>query len=407
MKLDIHNGKAGNNNCLHRKQALCIASVASLLDNFNRNNIQILLEMGYEVTAAANFHSKEDINSQEKIDAFAKEMRAKGVHTVQIDFSRNIWKAGCQLKSALQVQKLLKQNFDLIHCHSPICAALVRAEAAKYRKTYGTRVFYTAHGFHFFSGAPKRNWLLYYPAEWLFSWVTDDLITITKEDYQRAKKHFHAKRIHALPGAGVNIEKFAPHNICRGKVRTSLCLKDSDIMLFSAGELNENKNHKAVIEALFEIKKADPLKYASLHYMIAGKGSLGNELEKLAQRLGVSAHLHLLGYRTDIPGLLAAADIFILPSKREGLNMSLMEAMASGLPCIAGRIRGNRDLLEGLENSCLVNPADHKEIAAAVISLSEKGTVMISERKPYSRLKKFSLEAVSAKMKKIYAKGGF
>ncbi len=93
MKLDIHNGKAGNNNCLHQKQALCIASVASLLDNFNRNNIQILLEMGYEVTAAANFHSKEDINSQEKIDAFAKEMRAKGVHTVQIDFSRNIWKA--------------------------------------------------------------------------------------------------------------------------------------------------------------------------------------------------------------------------------------------------------------------------------------------------------------------------
>lgn len=386
-----------------RKQALCIASVASSLDNFNRDNIKILRELGYEVTIAANFHSKEEINSQDKIDAFAKEMRESDVHVVHVDFCRSIRKVRQQIKSVLQVRKLLKREFDLIHCHAPICAGIVRIEAERYRKRHGTKVYYTAHGFHFSKGAPVQNWLFYYPAEWILSWLTDDLITITKEDYHRAKKHFHAKRIHYVPGAGVNIEKFADADRGRNDARASLGLQNSDIMLFSAGELNDNKNHKAVISALWEMQKTAPKSYHQMHYFIAGKGKLREKLEKYAQKLGVSGHLHLLGYRKDIPRLLAASDIFILPSKREGLNMSLMEAMSAGLPCIAGDIRGNRDLLGGLENCCLIHQTDSREIAAAVLYLSEKRNEDVSERTPCRRIERFSLKTVCTRMKKIYA----
>ena len=77
---------------MRKRQALCIASVASNLDNFNQNNVEILLKLGYEVTLAANFHTKEETNSQEKINGFAKDMRAKGVHIVHVDFSRRIRK---------------------------------------------------------------------------------------------------------------------------------------------------------------------------------------------------------------------------------------------------------------------------------------------------------------------------
>ena len=140
-----------------KKQALCIATVASMLDNFNRSNVDILLNMGYEVTLAANFHSREDINSQEKIYAFVKEMRAEGIHIVHIEFSRSIINACMHAKAVLQVKKLLKRQFDLIHCHSPICAVIVRLLACTYRKKYGTKVFYTAHGFHFYKGAPLKN----------------------------------------------------------------------------------------------------------------------------------------------------------------------------------------------------------------------------------------------------------
>lgn len=385
-----------------KKQALCIATVASNLDNFNRDNVDILLNMGYEVTLASNFHSKEDINSQKKTDAFAKEMRAKGVHIVQIDFSRSAGNIGMQLKSAWQVKKLLKRKFDIVHCHSPICAAIVRMEAGKYRKKYGMKVFYTAHGFHFYKGAPKRNWLLYFPAEWFLSWATDDLITITKEDYKRAKKYFHAKRIHYIPGVGVNIEKFARSDTDRDKVRARLGLCSSDIMLLSVGELNHNKNHKAVIEALEEIRKTDPDKFECLHYFIAGKGRLREKLERQARKLGVNSHLHLLGFCSDMSKLLMAADLFLLPSKREGICKSLMEAMAAGLPCIASDIRGNRDLMSEWKYGCLTDPEDRQKLADVILDQSGKIGGSASRIGCCSRIEKFSLKSVCCRMKRIY-----
>ena len=141
------------------KKALLIASMASMLDNFNRDNINILLSLGYELTLASNFHTNQDSNSQGKTERFLRDMKEKGAKCVQIDFSRGIIDIKGQWKSYQQVKKLLKQKFDLIHCHSPICAAITRLCARKYRKT-GTRVVYTAHGFHFFKNAPMKNWLI-------------------------------------------------------------------------------------------------------------------------------------------------------------------------------------------------------------------------------------------------------
>ncbi len=195
-----------------KKKALCIASVASNLDNFNRSNVEILKNLGYEVTIAANFHTAEDINSREKLDAFAKDMEAQGAKVVQIDFSRNPAKLGMQIKSIRQVKELLKERFDLIHCHTPICAAIVRACAKKYRKQYGTKVLYTAHGFHFYKGAPLKNWLLYYPIEKWLSKYTDVLMVMNREDLDRAKRKFKAGKVVYVPGIGIDIERFASKN---------------------------------------------------------------------------------------------------------------------------------------------------------------------------------------------------
>ena len=165
---------------MKKKKALCLASMASNLDNFNRNNVKVLQSLGYEVTLASNFHSDEDSNSSEKIAAFVKEMRKANVRIVQINFSRKISNITGQLHSYYQVKKLLSQGFDLIHCHSPICAAITRICARKYQKAGKTRVVYTAHGFHFYDGAPKKNWIVYYPIEKFLSRYTDVLITINK-----------------------------------------------------------------------------------------------------------------------------------------------------------------------------------------------------------------------------------
>src|SRR5699024_7176133 len=113
-----------------------------------------------------------------------------------------------------------------------------------------------------------------------------------------------------------------------------------DILLFSIGELNNNKNHEIILKAIAKAENKN------IHYAIAGQGLLKLGLHELAIALNISSQIHFLGYRKDIPELLSAADIFVFPSLREGLSVSLMEAMASGLPVIASDIRGNIDLID-------------------------------------------------------------
>lgn len=369
------------------KKALIIGSMASMLDNFNRNNISILDSLGYEITLAANFKD-EDSNSLKKNQLFRKEMELKGYKVVHIDFSRSISNLPKQIKSVKQVRSLLKNKYDLVHCNSPICSVITRLAYEKYRRRVDGKILYTAHGFHFYDGAPKKNWCIYYPVEKLCSWFTDVLITINKEDYNRAKKYFHAKKTVYVPGIGIDVKKFADVCIDRSAKRSELGIKDNDIMLLSVGELNENKNHSAVIKALGQIQDR------RIHYFIAGKGDLDNYLKNLASTHNVN--LHLLGFRTDVAELYKCADIYVLPSKREGLNVSLMEAMASGLPCIASRIRGNTDLL----SFSLFSPTDKIEIKNALIESISK-IEKLAKNNP-NRIKQFSTEIVNERMNWIY-----
>lgn len=381
-----------------KKQALCIASVASNLDNFNRNNIDILQELGYEITLAANFHSKEDNNSQEEIVSFAKKMRAKGVHIVHIDFSRSPKKVGMQIKSIWQVRKLLKRRFDLIHCHTPICAAIVRAEAQKYRKKYGTKVFYTAHGFHFFTGAPLKNWMIFYPIEKMMSKYTDVLITINQEDYKRACKKFMAKKIVHIPGVGVNIEKLQKALEKRAEKRKELGVADEDIVFLSVGELNANKNHELAIKALAQMK-IEGYNMSHIKYFICGIGKLENYLQDVIIKLGLDNTIKLLGYRKDVAEIYGASNIFLFTSKREGLSLALMEAMASGLPCVVSNIRGNRDLIDEA-GGILVQSNSVKLWSEAIVKILKNSENMGKHN--VDKIKNFSIEKVNNNLEGIY-----
>ncbi len=392
---------------VRKKQALCIATVASMLDNFNRSNADILLNMGYEVTLAANFQSREDINSQEKTDAFAKEMRAKGIHIVQVDFSRSIKNASMHVKAMLQVRKLLKRQFDLIHCHSPICAAMVRLQACTYRKKYGTKVYYTAHGFHFFKGAPLRNWLVFYPAEKFLSRLTDVLITVNREDYRQAKERFHAGKTAYIPGVGIDLEKFCKINPqkdafrlsrIRQQLREDYGVQETDIILLSVGELNKNKNHALAIRALAQLK--DEPYFPRLKYLICGKGSRRDYLINLAGKLNLGQQVCLTGYRKDTADMYKLADVFLFLSKREGLPVSLMEAMASGVPVIVTNVRGNTDLVRNGREG-YVTGFEESEVAGrikkAVEYKNEKMGIFAAER-----IRKFDQQKVNRKMRVLY-----
>lgn len=382
------------------REALLIATVASMHDNFNRSNVQILQGLGYRVTLAANFKSKEDTSPPDKIRGFVKEMHAMGVGTVQVDFARKPARLRDVLRPVCQVARLLERGFALVHCHAPACAAITRAVFQKYRRKHGAKLVYTAHGFHFYKGAPLKNWLLYYPVEKCLSRWTDVLVTVNREDYARALKKMKAKKTVYVPGVGVDTEKFSSGRA--GRVREELGLREGDTVLLSAGELNKNKNHIKAIEAVAQVKQRDAGFFEGLHYFIAGRGPGKAALCQAAKKYGVAGHVHLLGYREDIASLMMAADIYVLPSLREGLNVSLMEAMASGLPCICGDIRGNRDLIQDGEGGYLFQPDDAVQLAERICRLKEEKRRMHMGLHNLKKIRRFGKDAVNMKMKACY-----
>ena len=377
-------------------KALMIAHVASMIDHFNMPNIKLLIKLGYSVHVVCNFISGSSCDDNEIVELKAK-LEALGVTYSHIDFERSPFSFK-NFTAYKQLKKVFKENqYDLVHCHTPMGGVLGRLVAKKYRKS-GTKVIYTAHGFHFYKGAPLKNWLLYYPVEWLCAFWTDELITINKEDYARAQKHMHAKHVTYIPGVGVNLCKFSPitNDKDGNDVKRSLGMNKNDKLILSVGELNVNKNHEVVIRALAEIKDT------TIHYAIAGTGGLYDYLVNLANKLGILERVHLLGYRSDIVDLYKAADLYIHPSLREGLSVALMEAIASKTIVICSNIRGNTDIVG--ENA-LFEPKNVNQIAEKIEQYIISDNTAEVERN-YANLKKFDLEKVAEEMKILYSDRG-
>lgn len=392
------------------KKVLIVASVASMIDQFIIPSIKLLQSMGYEVDVATNFE-KGSTCTHEKIDELKKKLFEMSIDAFQIDFDRKIANIKGILKAIKQLNEVVKGNkstifgekthkqseYAFIHCHSPIGGVVGRIVAEK----NSIKSVYTAHGFHFYKGAPLKNWLLFYPVEWLFSWITDVLITINKEDYERSKNNLHAKELYYVPGIGIDIKKFNSSNINSDYKKNDLSLTDKNYIIFSVGELNDNKNHSIVIRALGELASENPEIYRNVHYVIAGKGDLVEDLQKLAAANGIKNQLHLLGFRTDISELLQIADVFALPSKREGLNVSLMEAIVSGKYCLASNIRGNQDLIIDEEIGCLVDSFDLQGWKNAIAhSINRNKETDISKRKEIISM--ISSENIEKNMRTIY-----
>ncbi len=316
-------------------------------------------------------------------------------HYIDIPFERNPLKLG-NIKAYRMLREIIeKEQFDLIYCHTPVGAMLARLAGISARKK-GTKVIYMAHGFHFYNGAPLLNWMIYYPVEKFLSRFTDGLITINQEDYRRAQK-FHAGKTILIPGVGIDLDKFQKKEPTRQEIRNKLGIPDGKIILMSVGELTKRKNHMVVVEALAWLKEYDIL------YVICGDGPLKARLRAKAEELGVRDRLKLLGFRKDIAELHKAADIFVFPSLQEGLPVALMEAMASGLPIVASKIRGNEDLISNNQGGYLINPKDSEQIAKAIekmIQNPEKREKM--EKRNLEIITKYGQETVLQKMDEFF-----
>ena len=376
-----------------KPKALIVASVASMIDQFNMQNIELLLENGYDVDVACNCKEGNTI-SDERISELIDKLKKKNVTTYHVPIPRKVTDIKDIIYSIKFIKKMYTENrYTLMHCHSPIGSVVARVAAISERKK-GMKVIYTAHGFHFYKGAPKKNWLIFYPIERICSSFTDVLITINKEDYAFAKKHMKANQVEYVPGVGNDTKKFIIPNFNVAEKTAELGLKDKDIMILSVGELNQNKNHEVVVRAISKLKNPN------VHYFIAGKGDKEQYLDELAKELDVN--LRLLGYRTDIIELLNTADIFAFSSFREGLSVALMEAMAAGLPCVVSRIRGNVDLIEDGINGYLCDPNDEVSFCESLKALVDGEKYKNFDKYNCQTIMNFDVHKIMKMMMKIY-----
>lgn len=374
---------------MNGKKILLVTHVGDFIPQFEMDNVEFLQRQGCEIHYAANFN----LSSYGKKGELLKD---SGIICHQIPFQRSPLR-----KENLQAYKMLKEllqkeKFSAVHCHTPIGGALARLAGRKFRKK-GLRVIYTAHGFHFYSGAPLVNWLLYYPAEYFLSWFTDVQITINQEDYNRAM-HFHAGKVVRIPGVGIDSREMEKKTLKdRKQFRASLGVEEGDFCILSVGELDANKNHETVLRALKEMDRK------GIRYLICGKGELEQELQMKILEYGLEDTVKLLGYRNDAPAVYEAADAFVFPSHREGLSVALMEAMAKGLPAVASRIRGNVDLIVDEKGGLLANSHSAPEFARAILRL-QKDPGLCKRMGEYNRkrVRLFDRAKVRSVMEKVY-----
>lgn len=369
------------------KKILFTATVQSHICLFHLHVMKMLKEKyGCEIHVAARDNLMEKKGLQ--LDYYDK---AFSIPFTRSPISKNNIKAYKMLKN------LIKENdYDVIHCNTPVGGILSRMAAKSVGKK-DLKVIYTAHGFHFFKGAPKKNWVLFYTLEKYFSKFTDVLITINKEDYNIAKQKFKAKKIEYVPGIGVDIPKFRDVSVDIAEKRKELGIPKDAFLVLSVGEMSIRKNQEVVIKAISKTKKDD------IYYVICGVGALEEYLKELAKKEGLEDRFILGGHRRDIQEICKMADVFVFPSLQEGLPVALMEAMASGLPVIASDIRGNVDLIEDGKGGFLVNSYDVDRICDKINFIYNDKSMNESFRKfNEEKIKNFGKDVVLSKMEEIY-----
>lgn len=350
---------------------------------FFKDLVKKLVDDGNTVDIACN-------ESEYKVDEFYREL---GCNVYQINCSRSPFSKG-NLEAIKELKKIISDNkYDIVHCHTPVAGACTRIACKGFRKK-GLKVFYTAHGFHFYKGAPLINWLIYYPIEKYCSKFTDILITINHEDESLAKKRMKAKKVEYVPGVGIDVDKFANAVVDRTQKRQELEIPEDAILILSVGELNKNKNHQIVIRALAELNDKN------VHYMIAGEGALSDYLKNLSYELGVESQVHILGYREDTEQLYKIADINAFPSIREGLGLAAIEGMAAGLPLICLDNRGTRNYAKNNVNAFII--ANLYDCADAINKLKSYSTRKSFGESGMITAKNFDVDIINKKMLEIY-----
>jgi glycosyltransferase involved in cell wall biosynthesis len=322
-----------------------------------------------------------------------------GIICHDIDFDRSPFSKN-NIKAIKEMNAIFQEYyFNLIHVHTPTAAFLTRYVASKHSQG---KVLYTAHGFHFFKGASRKNWLLFYPAEKMAKRWTDGLLVMNEEDYHLGKRlgFKENENMFHIHGVGVDLQEFSVKTEKVMDIKSELGLGSDAIVISCVAELIARKNQMFLVENWKKI-----IKFCSnAHLLLIGGGKDFDTIKTFIHEQGIK-NVHLLGYRNDVAKILAASDIVTLVSKQEGLPRCLMEAMACAKPIITTNVRGSRDLVENGQCGIIVNLGDHEHLINSLIALINDDKLRtVYGKNGQKRIQNYSLMNVLNEMEDIYSR---
>lgn len=373
---------------MNLKKVLITVHLGRHFRKFGHYDFEVLLNLGYEVHVASNF--------SDELDFFEDSRVIKH----QIDFDRNPF-GKSNIRAYKQLKKLLSSNsFDIIHTQSPSGGVVTRLAYMRSSTKNDTKLVYTPHGYHFYKGAPFYYWLLFYPIEKFLLKGTDYLITINDEDYKITvdKMGMEKNKVFKIPGVGVDIKKFSPVSIEKKlELKEKHGLNKSDFVLISVAELINRKNQQLLIENLKKINDKN------IKLLLVGTGENECMLKKKTEKLNLQDQVFFLGQRKDVGELLQLSDVFVSASKQEGLPLSVLEGMASGLPLIVSDVRGNRDLIFQNKNGVIIKRKS-ESFDKEILRFFYMSQSNLKKRGEYNLniIEKYSIENVQRQMKIIY-----
>lgn len=366
----------------NRKKKVLFTSHTANFSKFNRPFMRLLKQHGYEVHYASM--GEEDVLDCDR--HFTVPFRRSPYDLKNVRAYR-------ELKAIIN-----REDYTLIHTHTPVGSIVTRLASYAARKR-GTKVMYTAHGFHFFTGAPLKNWLLYYSAERLLARWADVLVTINEEDFLRAKQKMPVKQLYLLNGIGFDSERFKPvSNSVKHQLRTKHGYHDCDYLLVYAAELNSNKNQEFLIRAMPTLLEQVP----QAKLILCGTGYSKALYRKLIEDSKITDKVQMTGYRDDVHEFFQMADICVASSIREGFGINIVEAMAVGLPVVASMNRGHKSVVTE-KNGVLFDLKKQRDYIDAVDDYSKNRQLAGDTRKHnIEDAKKYSSAHAVKKMSEIY-----
>ena len=366
------------------KKILFVATIDQHIRHFHIPYLEYFHNNGYEVHVASN--GDENL---EFVDI-----------KYNIEFDRSPFSSN-NIIAYQSLKKIINENnFDLVHCHTPVGGVITRL-VARNSKSLTTKFVYTAHGFHFYRGAPIKNWLLFYPIEKYLSKYTDCLIAINEEDYEIARRKFKMSSIKHINGVGVNLNKFRPVlSEEKLSLREEYGFNVEDVILVYVGELSYRKHQDVLIRAMESLVKKIP----NAKLLLVGMGPKEDEYINLINELKVNESIKLMGYRSDVDKIMMLSDICVSSSRQEGLPVNIIEAMATSLPLVVSNCRGNRDLIvDGTNGFIIENDTPEEYVDKIIKLLSEEKLYYQVKNENKKRAEKYSIERIREDFTVVYS----